>query len=76
MQMVLAYQRVNGSNRSCDSPTFCMTCAGSKTEGGTQQHIVEEHKSMYLALCQEAKSLGRAINIHKQVNLHHVTRSS
>lgn len=53
-----------------------MTCAGSKIEGGPQQHIVEEHKSMYLALCQGAKSLGRAISIHKQVNFHHVTPSS
>ena len=45
----------------------CVTCTGSHTEGGTQQHVVEEHKSMYIALCQEAKSLGRAISIHKQV---------
>ena len=69
MQVVLSFLQVNVSSRSCNLPTVCMTCAGSRNEGGMQQHIVEEHRSMYIALCQEAKSLGRAISVHKQVAL-------
>jgi hypothetical protein len=66
VQVVVAFFDVDGSSKACDLPNLCVTCAGSRT-GGMQQHIVEEHRSMYIALCQEAKSLGRAISEHKQV---------
>jgi hypothetical protein len=62
--------RVDGALQQCScilQVTNAMVCAGSPSSDGAQKHIVEEHQSMFLARCQEAKSLGRAINAHKQV---------